>query len=76
MLFFLFLTVPVTRLVEKKKTAAYQEKSLIAFFISLLRTKTIKVIFLSVRIEQPQNFVTHCFISISSFVFHVEGDYK
>ncbi|MEQ2307181.1 hypothetical protein AMECASPLE_015695 [Ameca splendens] len=35
------------------------QRSLIAFFIFFLCTETIKVLFFSVRIEQPQDLITH-----------------
>ena len=66
----------VTQLV-KKKTVAYQEKSLITFFIFLQRTKTIKVIFFSVWIEQPSSLTSVSSLSFSQshlrlIVFHLK----
>lgn len=56
----LVLPVIISKILVKKNTVAYSEKSLIATFNFLLDTKTTKVVFFSVRIEQyHKNFITN-----------------
>lgn len=62
-----FRTTPVTKLLQKNKTVAYQEKSL----IFLLCTTTTKLVFFfSIGIEQPHIR----FLSRSQSHFRIEAD--
>lgn len=58
---FVFLHMVPLALQEKSWLKSLTGKSLVPFFLSLLRTKTTEDVFFSFEIEQPQNCLCHTF---------------
>lgn len=59
---------------EKGWLKSLTGKSLVAFFLSLLRAKTTEGVFFGLEIEQPRNCLCHTF-SRSLFVVSLSDDF-